>query len=197
MTLAEMKAIIEGLLFVTGDEGMSIKEITNVLEVEETIAKDALLDLMASYRIKNKGLRIVEVAGSFKMTTKPEHASYFQKLAQSPTHNTLSQAALETLAIIAYKQPITRVDIEEVRGVKAEKAIQTLASKYLIKEVGRLDGVGRAILYGTTKEFLDYFGLNTIEELPPLPEMIDEDSVEDEADLFFRKFEESLEPQTM
>ncbi len=192
-----MKAIIEGLLFVTGDEGMSIKEITNVLEVEETIAKDALLDLMASYRIKNKGLRIVEVAGSFKMTTKPEHASYFQKLAQSPTHNTLSQAALETLAIIAYKQPITRVDIEEVRGVKAEKAIQTLASKYLIKEVGRLDGVGRAILYGTTKEFLDYFGLNTIEELPPLPEMIDEDSVEDEADLFFRKFEESLEPQTM
>ena len=104
------------------------------------------------------------------------------------TH-TLSQAALETLAIIAYKQPITRVEIEEIRGVKTDKPLQTLMSKLLIKEAGRAEKAGRAILYGTTREFLFHFGLSSIKELPPLPDG-SEDTEDEEADLFFEKFQE-------
>src|SRR5690606_1958970 len=109
------------------------------------------------------------------------------------TAGALSQAALETLAIIAYKQPITRTEIEEIRGVKTERPLHTLSAKALIKEVGRAEGTGRAYLYGTTKEFLDYFGLKSIEELPPLPDKMDDDNfVQEEADLFFEKFQETI-----
>lgn len=96
------------------------------------------------------------------------------------------------MAIIAYRQPITRTEIEEIRGVKTERPLQTLSAKVLIKEVGRAEGTGRAYLYGTTKEFLDYFGLKSIEELPPLPDKVseEEDSFQEEADLFFEKFQE-------
>lgn len=103
-------------------------------------------------------------------------------------NQSLSQAALETLAIIAYKQPITRIEIEEIRGVKSERPIRTLSAKGLIQEVGREEGAGRAILYGTTKEFLEYFGLKTIEELPSLTEIENEEHfIQEEADLFFEK----------
>jgi segregation and condensation protein B len=100
---------------------------------------------------------------------------------------------LETLAIIAYKQPITRAEIEEIRGVKTERPLQTLTAKALIKEVGRAEGTGRAYLYGTTKEFLDYFGLRSIAELPALPEKVNEEYVQAEADLFFERFQETID----
>ncbi|WP_088007476.1 SMC-Scp complex subunit ScpB, partial [Indiicoccus explosivorum] len=106
----------------------------------------------------------------------------------------LSQASLEALAIIAYKQPITRVEIEDLRGVKTEKPLSTLSAKGLIHEVGRAERTGRAILYGTTKEFLNYFGLESLEELPPLPENVPDDS-EEEADLFSRGFTDPLREQ--
>lgn len=106
---------------------------------------------------------------------------------ESPHASTLSQAALETLAIIAYKQPITRAEIEEIRGVKTERPLHTLSAKALIKEVGRAEGAGRAILYGTTKEFLDHFGLKNIGELPPLTEK-EEEFNQEEADLFLNRF---------
>ena len=109
---------------------------------------------------------IVQLAGTYQLATKKENAAYLKRLVDSPNTSTLSQAALETLAIIAYKQPITRAEIEEIRGVKTERPLHTLMSKALIKEVGRAEGTGRAYLYGTTKEFLDYFGLKNIEELP-------------------------------
>jgi segregation and condensation protein B len=130
------------------------------------------------------------IAGVYQLATKKEHAEYLKRLVESPGTSHLSQAALETLAIIAYKQPITRVEIEEIRGVKTERPIQTLSARALIKEVGRAEGTGRAFLYGTTKEFLDYFGLQSIDELPPLPEKIEDEGTEDEADLFFEKFQE-------
>ncbi|UOE92433.1 SMC-Scp complex subunit ScpB [Alkalihalobacillus sp. LMS39] len=193
MTLKELKGVIEGLLFAAGDEGLTCKQIAEVMEIEEMTIMNVLSELMVSYQKKDRGIQLVEVAGTYQLATKREHADFFKRLAYSPTHTGLSQAALETLAIIAYKQPITRIEVEEVRGVKSEKSIQTLVTKLLIKEVGRVDGTGRAILYGTTKEFLDYFGLNTIENLPPLPEAIDELAVEEEADLFFKKFEETLD----
>jgi len=115
-----------------------------------------------------------------------------KKLVESPQTTTLSQASLETLAIIAYKQPITRAEIEEIRGVKTERPLQTLVGKGLVKEVGRLEGPGRPILYGTTKEFLDYFGLKSLDELPPLPEKNEKD-VQEEADLYFGKFQEKID----
>lgn len=188
----EIKAVIEGLLFVSGDEGIDRKQIAQVLEIDVKELDPFIDELKKSYGASDRGMSIVEYAGSLQFVTKPEHAVFYERLVETPGHSTLSQAALETLAIIAYKQPITRSEIEEVRGVKTEKPLQTLSAKGLVKEVGRAEGTGRAILYGTTKAFLEHFGLQSIKELPPLPENIQEESVEQEADLFFSKFQESL-----
>lgn len=188
-----MKAITEGLLFVTGDEGISIKQLADVLHVSEIIAFEIIEQLKDDYADSQRGIDLIEVGDTYKLTTKKEHVEYFKRLVESPSSNTLSQAALETLAIIAYRQPITRVEIEEIRGVKTDRPLQTLAAKSLIKEVGRSEGTGRAILYGTTNEFLDSFGLKSIKELPELPEVVEEDNVQEEADLFFEKFQETLE----
>lgn len=188
----EIKAVIEGLLFVSGDEGIDRKQIAQVLEIDVKELDPFIDELKKSYEASDRGMSIVEYAGSLQFVTKPEHAVFYERLVETPGHSTLSQAALETLAIIAYKQPITRSEIEEVRGVKTEKPLQTLSAKGLVKEVGRAEGTGRAILYGTTKAFLEHFGLQSIKELPPLPENIQEESVEQEADLFFSKFQESL-----
>ncbi|MCA1030582.1 SMC-Scp complex subunit ScpB [Bacillus timonensis] len=193
MDIIQWKAIVEGLLFAAGDEGLSLKQVSNAVEVGEDVALDIIHELVEEYKSKSRGIHLVEVAGVFQLTTKKEHAPYLKKLVESPTSNSLSQAALETLAIVAYRQPITRAEIEEIRGVKTERPVQTLSAKALIKEVGRAEGPGRAILYGTTKEFLEYFGLKTIKELPPLPEKVDDDFVQEEADLFFEKFQESLD----
>ncbi|WP_249292144.1 SMC-Scp complex subunit ScpB [Metabacillus flavus] len=190
--IIQWKSIVEALLFAAGDEGLSVKQLMNVLEVEELIVKDIMEDLLQEYNKEERGIEIAEVAGVYQLTTKKEHAPYLKKLVETPGSQSLSQAALETLAIVAYKQPLTRVEIEEVRGVKTERPLQTLVSKALIKEVGRAEGTGRAILYGTTGDFLEYFGLNSIQDLPPLPEDGDE-NVQEEADLFFEKFSQTME----
>ncbi|WP_026584163.1 SMC-Scp complex subunit ScpB [Bacillus sp. J33] len=193
MEIINWKGIAESLLFAAGDEGLSLKQIAHVLEVEELQAREIMDSLIDDYNSSStRGIMVVELAGTFQLVTKKEFSPYLKKLVESPSAATLSQAALETLAIIAYRQPITRTEIEEIRGVKTERPLQTLAAKALIKEVGRAEGTGRAYLYGTTKEFLDYFGLKSIEELPPLPDNVseEEDSFQEEADLFFEKFQE-------
>jgi segregation and condensation protein B len=193
LEIINWKGIAESLLFAAGDEGLSLKQIAHVLEVEEIQAREIMDGLMEDYNDNStRGIMVVELADTFQLVTKKEFSPYLKKLVESPSAATLSQAALETLAIIAYRQPITRTEIEEIRGVKTERPLQTLASKALIKEVGRAEGTGRAYLYGTTKEFLDYFGLKSIEELPPLPDKVseEEDSFQEEADLFFEKFQE-------
>jgi len=172
-----MKAVIEGLLFVSGSEGLDAKSVAAILEIDREEALDLLYDLQSDYVREERGLLISEVAGAFQLTTRPEHLPYFEKLAFQPQHATLSQAALETLAIVAYRQPITRAGVEEIRGVKSERAIHTLTGKQLIKEVGRAEGPGRPILYGTTKEFLEYFGLRSLDELPPPPAFIPQDQL--------------------
>ncbi|WP_047152052.1 SMC-Scp complex subunit ScpB [Aneurinibacillus tyrosinisolvens] len=188
MDVERLKAIVEGLLFVAGDEGIEAKQLASILdlEVDEVIA---LMDEMKKdYRDQQRGLQIVEVAQAYQFTTRPEFAEYFEKMAQTPSHATLSQAALETLAIVAYKQPITRLEIEEIRGVKCESSISRLNSKNLIREVGRAETIGRPILYGTTKEFLEYFGLRSLDELPPPPEFpADEEGFDEDSYLFERK----------
>ncbi|EZP76001.1 chromosome segregation and condensation protein ScpB [Parageobacillus genomosp. 1] len=196
MEMSEYKAIVEGLLFAAGDEGLSLQQIASVLEIKEEQAKEIVSALKEEYERGQRGIQLVELAGVFQLATKKEHAPYLKKLVESPSSTSLSQAALETLAIIAYRQPITRAEIEEIRGVKSDKPIQTLMARALIKEVGRAEGTGRPILYGTTKEFLDYFGLKTLEELPPLPELQEGGEMEKEADLFFEKFEENFNEST-
>jgi segregation and condensation protein B len=192
--IVKWKGILESLLFAAGDEGLSLKQITAVLEVDELQANEIVTELQQDYeKDKNRGITIVQLAGVFQLATKKEHADYLKKLVESPGTAHLSQAALETLAIVAYKQPITRAEIEEIRGVKTERPLHTLSSRALIKEVGRAEGTGRAILYGTTKEFLDYFGLKNISELPPLPDHVEDDELQDDADLFFEKFQETME----
>jgi len=192
--IVKWKGILESLMFAAGDEGLSLKQITAVLEVDEIKANEIVTELQQDYEDdENRGITIVQLAGVYQLATKKEHADYLKKLVESPGTAHLSQAALETLAIVAYKQPITRAEIEEIRGVKTERPLHTLSSRALIKEVGRAEGTGRAILYGTTKEFLDYFGLKNISELPPLPDHIEDDELQDDADLFFEKFQETME----
>lgn len=173
MDYSKVKSAIEGLLFAVGDEGIELKQISSVLELDVEVVKDIIFDMKADYKREVRGMQIVEYADSYQLATLPAHAKYFERLASSPKNSTLSQAALETLAIIAYKQPITRVDIEEIRGVQSDRAIKTLVMKELIKEIGRKEAIGRPILYGTTKDFLDYFGLKSLEALPKLAEQIE------------------------
>ncbi|TLS35640.1 SMC-Scp complex subunit ScpB [Pseudalkalibacillus caeni] len=193
MELQELKAILEGLLFVAGEQGLTLKQVSEIIEIEEAAARELLGALQQELVDQKRGIRLVEMAGSYQLVTNSEHASYFQRLVESPSTTSLSQAALETLAIIAYNQPITRTEIEEIRGVKTEKPLQTLTAKLLIKEVGRAEGTGRAILYGTTKEFLQHFGLNNIKDLPKLPQENELQEEDAEADLFFEKFNKTID----
>lgn len=187
MEVGQMKSIIEGLLLAAGDEGLQARQLAEVLDQDTSLIVDLVHDLRRDLKRLKRGVQIVEIAGAYQLTTLPEHAPYLEKLAYSPAKNTLSQAALETLAIIAYRQPITRIDIEEVRGVKCDRAIHTLVAKDLIEEVGRAEAVGRPILYGTTKSFLDYFGLGAIGELPDTANFASDDHLEEDTRMLFGK----------
>ncbi len=187
MDYREMKSVIEGLLFVGGNEGIETKQLAEVIECDVKTVTEVLYDLQEEMKRSKRGVQIVEIAGAFQLTTLPDHAPYFQRLAYSPSRSTLSQAALETLAIVAYKQPITRIDIEEIRGVKSERALHTLIAKDLIREVGRAEAVGRPILYGTTKQFLDYFGLNRLDDMPDTNAFEDRDKLEEETRMLFER----------
>ncbi|WP_186578314.1 SMC-Scp complex subunit ScpB [Aquibacillus kalidii] len=190
MEINEFKAITEGLLFAVGDEGITKHQLAKILELDDKTVDHIINELKYDYDHVERGITIMQSQDVFHLTTKPEHSLYFQRLIESPHTSKLSQAALETLAIIAYQQPITRTEIEEIRGVKSDRPVQTLLSRSLVEEVGRKEGVGRPIMFGTSKEFLTYFGLKTIEELPPLPDEVNESDVEEEADLFFERFKE-------
>ena len=137
---SKWKGIVEALLFASGDVGFSISQMASVLDITELQVTDIMESLKEDYATDTRGIHIVEMAGVFQLATKKEHSDYLKKLIESTNKHGLSQAALETLAIIAYKQPITRVEIEEIRGVKTERPLHTLVSKVLIKEVGRAEG---------------------------------------------------------
>lgn len=162
------QGVLEGLLFVVGDDGLTLKQISELLGENIDTCKEILLSLKQSYEAEDRGIRISYLGDAFKLTTKKEHKDYYQKLIVNPTTNTLSQAALETLAIIAYNQPITRIEIDELRGVNNTWLLRKLVAKGLIKEVGKSTMPGRPNLYGTTSDFLDYFGLSTIKDLPKI-----------------------------
>ncbi|MCH4825095.1 SMC-Scp complex subunit ScpB [Planococcus halocryophilus] len=185
---------IEALLFVAGDDGLTVKQLQFLTEVSLEELQAGITALDERYCSSTSGIALKELAGVFQLVTKQEVAETIQKLVENPTVQALSQASLEVLAIIAYKQPITRVEVEDLRGVKSEKALQTLTAKGLVQEAGRVEGTGRAILYGTTKEFLNYFGLKNLEELPPLPEEAANDLDED-TDLFMTNFQQTFKEE--
>ncbi len=183
--------VLEGILFVVGEEGVTIKQISEILNIDPEEVKSLLLELKKSYESDNRGMRISYLGDAFKLTTKKEHKEYYQKLIENPENNTLSQAALETLAIIAYNQPITRVEIDELRGVSTVQILRKLLAKGLIKESGKSTMPGRPNLYATTSDFLDYFGLSSISDLPQiLKEEVKEDS---EQELFTSIYKEKEE----
>ena len=170
-----MEGIIEGLLYVQGDLGLTINQIEDILEIPEEEAKRLVLNLKNYYEENNRGLRINYLGNTIKLTTKEEHQKYYQKLLESPSSNNLSESALEVLAIIAYNEPITRGDLEKLRGVDSTYVLRILLAKGLIKECGKSDLPGRPILYKTTDDFLDYFGLASIKDLPNI-ELLEEDN---------------------
>lgn len=163
-------AIIEGLLFLSGDEGLTIEQLSDVLEQEKDILDDLLITMMDRYLNSSHGIELVRFGGFYKFVSKESIHPYAEKLFANAKMSTLSQAAMETLAIIAYKQPLTRVEIEEIRGVGCDMMIRKLLARSLIKECGRSDAPGRPFLYEITPEFLDAFKLESLKELPDLPE---------------------------
>ncbi|MUV39737.1 Segregation and condensation protein [Lentibacillus sp. JNUCC-1] len=193
MEYKEIKAIIESLLFASGDEGVKVRQLSHVLEVESEMIQHLLEELKFDYDNKQSGIMLAESQETYFLTTKPEYSPYVQKLLNTPHTSKLSQASLETLAIIAYGQPITRTEIEHIRGVNSDRAVQTLAARSLVEEVGRKEGAGRPVLFGTSKTFLTYFGLSTLEELPELPSEVDVQDITEEADLFFDAFNDETE----
>ncbi len=158
---------ILGALLLASTEPLSIKKIADVIGLDEKDARILVEDLQKDVEAFDKGLRIKEMGGGFVFTTDPEMAEYVDRLLQ-PRSKGLSHAALETLAIIAYRQPITKAEIEGVRGVKVDRSIETLVERRLVTDVGRKEAPGRPVLWGTTQEFLKYFGLKDIKDLPPI-----------------------------
>lgn len=188
------KAVLEGLLFVVGEDGLTLDQIEEVLELNEEEVKELVNNLKHSYESDDRGLRIDFLGNRLKLTTKFEHRKYYQKLLENPETNILSQAALETLAIIAYNEPLTRIEVDKIRGVSSGQMVRKLVAKGFVKESGRSDLPGRPILYETTNDFLDYFGLSSIEELPDMEKYIEASEEENEnTDLYKTKYKEKIE----
>jgi len=171
----EKKSILEALLFLSG-EPIMLTSLRNVTEFPEPEIKRLIEELIREYSDRNAGLLIAEVANGYQMVTNPNFSEWVKKYKSTQTSSRLSMPALETLAIIAYKQPIIRAEIEQIRGVNSDSAIRTLYEKRLIKIMGRKEAPGRPFLYGTTREFLEYFGLKDLTELPTLKDLIREEA---------------------
>lgn len=177
-------SVLEGLLFVAGDDGITLEEASYILELERSAVRQLLDELKKRLEDENSGLELLLTASHYKLVTKASLKSYIEKYAVSPYSSQLPQASLETLAIIAYKQPVTRVDIESIRGVQSSGSIQKLLLRDLIEEAGRLETPGRPKLYKTTAYFMDYFGLESLDALPDASDLFDLDS--EEANQLFR-----------
>ncbi len=173
MDIRELKSIIESLLFTWGDP-LDIRDIASIVEVKEELLSEVMQEMMDEFDYNMRGIKIIKVNDTYQFGTRPENFEWIKKLSNPKTSKNLSNAALETLSIIAYRQPIIKSDIEAIRGVRCDKAIETLMERGLIEEVGRLEKVGRPILYGTTDVFLRSFGLESLENLPPLKEIADD-----------------------
>lgn len=182
-----LEAVLEGMLFIAGEDGLSYQQISNILEIDENDINDIIENLRKTYSNDNRGINLEYLGNKFKLVTKKQYHDYCKKLLEDEENNILSQSALETLAIVAYNEPVTRTMVDEIRGVGSAHSIRKLVSCDLIKEVGRSELPGRPILYGVTDQFLDHFGLSSIEELPEIKLNDDEQT---ETNLFESKYKE-------
>ena len=173
-----IKSAIESMMFVWGDP-LDIKEVADIFNVDKREIYDLCKELQAEYEQEGRGIVIREVNKCFQFVTRPENIGYIERLCTPVKHKRLSQSALEVLAIIAYKQPVTKGEIEAVRGIKCDRVIEGLMKKELVAQLGRSDAVGRPMLYGTTDQFLMEFGFETLKDLP---EIEDIEGVLDESD---------------
>lgn len=174
-----MKAVLEGILFLVGEDGISLEDLVSILGISQDEVVSLLDSLKNDYEDSSRGIIVKRFGDIYKLTTKEEHKKYYERLVDISNMKNLSQSALETLAIIAYNEPITRAQVDELRGVSSAQMIRKLVSKDLIKEVGKSDKIGRPILYGITREFLDYFGLESKDKLPKIEEVeIDNEEVD-------------------
>ena len=173
------KGRIEAILFVAGD-AVDIRDLVRALGTDEKKVRKALQDLESEYDFNQRGFMIKRFGEKVQLATRPLYAEDVVRLLQPVQKQSLSQAAMETLAVVAYRQPVTRADVEQIRGVKCDYSLQSLTAKGLIQEVGRKETIGRPILFGTTDEFLSRFGIESLDRLPPLPEPEQEEEEEHE-----------------
>jgi len=176
MTSKEKKALIEALLFVSGDP-VTLANLKSTTELPESDLKQLVDELILEYKQKDSGVLIIEIANGYQMVTNPLYSTWLKKFTSTNTSNRLSMPSLETLAIIAYKQPIIKAELEQIRGVNSDGVIKTLLDRRLIKIIGRKEVPGKPLLYGTTQEFLQYFGIKDLTELPTLKELAREEAI--------------------
>lgn len=186
MEIKKLQGAIEAILFTMG-ESVDLGRIAAAIEHDEETTRKIIHNMMDSYDAEDRGIRILELEGSFQMCTKKEMYEYLIRVAKQPRKLVLTDVALETLSIIAYKQPITKAEIEKIRGVKCDHAVNKLVEYNLVTELGRMDAPGRPILFGTTEEFLRNFGVQSLEELPvPNPVQIEDFKAEAEEEIQLR-----------
>lgn len=173
MDKEKLKGIIESILFTMGDS-VSEKQLTQVLEITQEELFMTLMEMQAEYQAQSRGITLVRLEEAWQLRTKPETYDYIRKLLIQPKKRVLTDVMLETLSIIAYKQPVTKQEIEAIRGVKSDFSVNKLVEYGLVCELGRLDTIGRPIVFGTTEEFLRCFGVSRIEELPDIDEVTKE-----------------------
>lgn len=179
-TIEYIEAVVEAVLFTMG-ESVELKKLALAVDQDEDTTRKIIRNMMDRYNTSNHGIKIIELENSFQMCTKAEYYENLIKVASEPKKHVLTDSALETLSIIAYKQPVTRLEIEQIRGVKSDYAVNKLLEYNLITELGRLDAPGRPILFGTTEEFLRAFGLSSVEDLPAVsPQQLADFKVEAE-----------------
>ena len=166
---SSLKGRIEAILFVAG-EAVSIRDLAKALQADEKGLKAVLKEIGSEYDYEQRGFMLKRFGDKVQLATRPLYSEDVLRLLQPVQQQSLSQAAMETLAVVAYKQPVTRAEVEQIRGVKCDYSLQSLMMKGLIQEAGRKDTIGRPILYATTDTFLSHFGIQGLEDLPPLPE---------------------------
>ena len=186
MKRKEMEGVIEAILFTMG-ESVELSRIAKALEEEEETVRNVIHQMMERYEKEDRGIHIIELDNAFQMCTKKETYEYLIRIAKQPKRHVLTDVALETLSIIAYKQPITKLEIEKIRGVKSDHAVNKLIEYDLVTEVGRLNAHGKPILFGTTEEFLRRFSVQSVEELPSInPEKLEDFKAEAEDEVQLR-----------
>ena len=188
-TESEIRAAVEAILFAAGDS-VENERLAEALELDKQEMNDILKRMALRYEEADRGIRLVELSGAWQLCTKTEHYEELIRVVKQPKKTLLTDVLLETLSIVAYKQPVTRLEVEKIRGVKSDHAVNKLVEYGLIEEVGRMDAPGRPILFGTTEEFLRRFGVNSVGDLPQAtPEQMEDFKEEAEE-------EAGLEPET-